>query len=193
MGPTALARETGQTKQDISRWADGSRELTAPLAQKIAPALNVPWQQIVHRSDEHIESSDVAAQQEAPRRREVPIVGYVGAGAERHHYNVDHGYLELIDAPDGANLSTVALEIRGTSLGEAFDRWLLFYNDVRSPVTTDQIGELCVVGLADDRILVKTIRPDRKGGYILTSHTEPPIDDAEILWAAKVIAMKPRR
>jgi len=124
---------------------------------------------------------------------EVPLVGYVGAGAEAHFYSTADDPSETVPAPDGANERTVAVEIRGESLGDLFDRWLIFYDDVKEPVTTDLIGQLCVVALPDGRVLVKKIRASRtRGLYHLLSNTEAPILDVEILWAAKVTNMAPR-
>ncbi len=86
----------------------------------------------------------------------------------------------------------MAVEIRGNSLGELFDRWLVFYDDVRRPVTEDLIGKLCVVGLADGRVLIKKIGRSTNGLYDLLSEKEPPIENAVIEWAARVNAMAPR-
>lgn len=128
-----------------------------------------------------------------PGPREVKLVGYVGAGAAAHFYGEAEGELGRVPAPDGATESTVAVEVRGESLGALFDRWLVYYDDVRSPVTPDLIGALCVVGLADDRVLVKQIKASRsKGLYHLLSNTEAPILDVPIDWAAKVKNMVPR-
>jgi hypothetical protein len=121
------------------------------------------------------------------------VVGYVGAGAEAHFYSVDPGDLDEVEAPTGSNESTVAVEIRGDSLGSFFNRWHVFYDDVRRPVTPDLIGELCVVGLEDGRILIKQVQRGRTEGlYNLISQAEPPIRDAAIEWAAKVISMSRR-
>lgn len=124
---------------------------------------------------------------------EVPLVGYVGAGAEAHFYATGQGALDMVPAPEGATKDTVAVQIRGESLGALFQHWLVYYDEVRSPVTHDMIGRLCVVGLADDRILVKQINRSKTAGlYHLISNTEPPIFDVEVIWAAKVKQMVPR-
>jgi hypothetical protein len=121
------------------------------------------------------------------------VVGYVGAGAETHIYDVPPGDLDEVDAPTGSNEATVAVEIRGNSLGSLFNRWLVFYDQVRRPVTSDLIGDLCVVGLEDGRILIKLIQRGRAEGlYNLISQTEAPIRDVAIEWAAKVTTMSPR-
>lgn len=123
----------------------------------------------------------------------VPLVGYVGAGAEAHYYALSHGELDRVPAPDGATQETVAVEVRGESLGTLFQHWLVYYDEVRSPVTSDLIGRLCVVGLPDDRVLVKQIKATKHSGlYDLHSNTEDPIRGAAISWAARVKSMVPR-
>lgn len=126
-------------------------------------------------------------------KRTVPLVGYVGAGAAAYFFG-DQGQLDDVPAPEGASETTVAVEIRGDSLGALFDRWLVFYDDVRRPVTADQVGRLCVVGLKDGRILIKKIQRSRarQGLFHLLSNTEAPILDVEIDWAAKVLNMVPQ-
>lgn len=121
----------------------------------------------------------------------VKVIGYVGAGAAAHFYSETD--LGTAPAPDGATADTVAMEIRGESLGALFDHWLVYYDEVRSPVTPDMIGRLCVVGLLDERVLVKKIqRAKTPGLYHLLSNTEAPILDAEVVWAARVKSMVPR-
>jgi phage repressor protein C with HTH and peptisase S24 domain len=124
--------------------------------------------------------------------RYIPLVGYVGAGAQTHYFNND-GPVDEVAAPTGSTDSTVAVEIRGDSLGTFFDRWLVFYDDVRRPVTTDLINKLCVVGLEDGRVLIKKIaRSKARGVFHLLSQTEEPILDVVIEWAARVKNMVPR-
>jgi hypothetical protein len=98
-----------------------------------------------------------------------------------------------VDQPRGSTEATVAVEIRGDSLGPFLNRWLVFYDDVHRPVTSDLIGELCVVGLADGRVLVKQIQRGRAEGlFNLNSSTEKPILDVAIEWAAKVNSIQRR-
>jgi phage repressor protein C with HTH and peptisase S24 domain len=124
-------------------------------------------------------------------RRTIPLVGYVGAGAEAHF--LEAGELGRVEAPDGSTDTTVAVEIRGDSLGPLFDRWLVAYDDVRRPVTADLVGRLCVVGLDDGRVMVKKIRRSKSRGlFHLISNTEAPILDVAIEWAARVKNMVPR-
>ncbi len=122
----------------------------------------------------------------------VNLVGYVGAGAAAHYFAQDAA-LDEVPAPMGSTDSTVAVEIRGDSLGTFFDRWLVFYDDVHRPVTAELINKLCVVGLDDGRILIKKIqRSKSRGLFHLLSQTEDPILDVAIEWAARVKNMVPQ-
>jgi hypothetical protein len=60
-------------------------------------------------------------------------------------------------------------------------------------MTPDLIGQLCVVGLADGRVLIKQVQRGRDLGlYTLHSATEKPIADVAIEWAAGVNSISRR-
>lgn len=123
----------------------------------------------------------------------VPLVGYVGAGAAAAYFADDQGSFDEVDAPPDANEATVAVEIRGESLGALFDQWVVFYDDKHDPPHEGMIGQLCVCGLEDDRILIKKlVRGQIPGHFTLLSNTEPPIYDVLVAWAAIVTSMRPR-
>ena len=122
----------------------------------------------------------------------VPVAGYVGAGTEMHFYSEGQGPLDEVPAPDDATPYTVAAEIRGQSLGPLFDGWRVFFDDRREAVTDDLIGRLCVVGLADGRVLVKRIlRGSSAGLFALHGQFGDPVLDADVAWAAKVSSIAP--
>ncbi|RWF44264.1 MAG: helix-turn-helix transcriptional regulator [Mesorhizobium sp.] len=171
----ALAAHFDVSQSTIHRWLSGT-EPEGPHRDSITEL----YDQVLGVHE--LENSEPAS---------VKLVGTVGAGAEAHYY--DETELGQVPAPEGATEDTVAVEIRGTSLGELFDHWLVYYDEVRSPVTPDMIGRLCVVGTIDGKVLVKKIqRAKTPGLYHLLSNTEAPILDAEVVWAAKVKSMVPR-
>src|SRR5262245_9448066 len=130
-----------------------------------------------------------AEESSAPK---VPVIGYVGAGAQAHLYEVVKHDLDEVDSP-GSTEDTVALEVRSNSLGPFFNRWLIFYDDVRRPATPDHIGELCVVGLKGGRVLVRQVQSGTAEGlYNLLSITEKPTLDVAIEWAATIVSMSRR-
>lgn len=171
----------------ISRWLRGQdpERLAYDRIVEVATQLGVLGD---------VRSEDVAASIERGPAKTVRIKGYVGAGGEAHFYKLSDEDYEEVPAPEGATDQTIAVEIKGKSWGPFMDTWLVFYDDVRSPVTEDLLGHPCVVGLDDDRILIKVIKRDGNGGYRLISNNpnEPVIEDAGIEWAAKVTGMRPR-
>ncbi len=189
LAASAASRQAGLSEdaiRNMQRAAQGktSRQgVSTRTIQALAPVLQTTTAWLLEGSgDEEADSRGRGA---------VPLVGYVGAGATAHF--VPAGELGEVDAPDGSTGSTVAVEIRGDSLGPLFDRWLVFYDDVRRPVTTDLVGRLCVVGLEDGRVLIKKLKRSKSRGlYHLLSQTEDPILDVAVEWAARVKQMVPR-
>ncbi len=124
----------------------------------------------------------------------VPVVGYVGAGAEAVIFS--EGQMDPEDrvkAPEGSSAKTVAVEIRGESLGALFDQWLVFYDDVRTVPAPGLVGKLCVCWLADGRVLVKKLKRGQIAGmWTLISNVEPPIYDVTVDRAARVLNLAPR-
>lgn len=172
----------------VSRWLRGQEPERIPYDRIVEVAYELGVLRDVRSEDVAHELPDA---DESPK---VQIKGYVGAGGETHFYRLADEDYEEVPAPAGATERTVAVEIKGQSWGPLMNTWLVFYDDVRSPVTEDLFGHPCVVGLADDRILIKVIRPNGNGNYRLVSNNpnEPDIEDAEVEWAAKVTSMRPR-
>lgn len=124
----------------------------------------------------------------------VPLIGFVGAATEINLFGNGQGPFDEVDMPLNATENTVAVEVRGDSMGgSADDRWLLYYNNVESPPSESLYGQLCVVSLADDRMLVKRLQPGRRPKhYDLYSSNGAPMLDQEVIWAAKIEWIKPR-
>lgn len=124
--------------------------------------------------------------------REVPLVGYVGAGSQAHYYDGADPPNEWVPAPAGSSDTTVAVQIRGDSLGHGFNKWLVFYDQIHNPPTLEMLRRLCVVGLEDGRVLVKWLHPGTDDGrYHLISQTEGMIENVDVKWAAIVSGMAP--
>jgi hypothetical protein len=122
----------------------------------------------------------------------IRVVGYVGAGGAEHRYDLQERDLDLVSPPLGATDKTVAVEIRGDSLGPALDHWLAFYDDVRAPITDDLIGHLCVVGLEDGRVLIKKlVRGKLPGTFDLVPACGETIRNAKVAWGARVKSLSP--
>lgn len=124
----------------------------------------------------------------------VPLAGYVSAGSAMTLFGEAQGQLGEVVGPDGASDKTVAVEIRGESLGPFFDGWLVFFDDIRSPVTDDIVGKLCVVEIADGRVLVKRLIRSQSAPTLFHLYGQfgDPILDVEVRWAAQVKSVMPR-
>lgn len=169
------AAALGTTRNQYAKLEAGSRRLSDKWIDRAAEGFGIDHGEVVTNKE-----------------REVPLEGLVGAGSALYPQS-EGGPIEYVPAPSWANDETKALEIRGISLGPSFDGWLIFYDDVRVPVTDDLIGSMCVCGLADGRVMVKTLRKGQlKRRFTLESNTEQPLYDAEVLWAARVKEMRPR-
>jgi len=123
----------------------------------------------------------------------VPVRGFVGAGSTVHHYDSSHSPAEFAPIAPGVSMKTIALQIVGSSFGNVFNLWFVYYDNDRSLPTPDLFEKLCVVGLANGTVMVRELRkgtqPNR---YHLLSQTEGMIEDAEVLWASAVKAMAPQ-
>lgn len=182
------ARAFGWKEVTYSKHESGERGLRPKVAERYAKAFRVTPEYLLYARSK----LPPATRQDDSKPRTVPLVGYVAAGAEAYFF-ADQGEIDRVQAPDTATEDTVAVEIRGESLGSFFDRWLIFYDRVERPITADLIGKLCVVGLADGRILVKKVqRSKARGLFHLLSQAEGPILDVAIEWAARVKHMAPR-
>lgn len=186
-----LAKRLRVTQPTVSRWLKATRPKLDQHQRIIAEARRLGLLEHPYGFLDEGASFEAEAPDESVPLT-VKVVGYVGAGAATHRYATGHGGLDDVPAPKGATPETVAVEIRGDSLGELFDRWLVFYDDVRRPVSLDLIGRLCVVGLSDDRVLIKKIGRGANGLYDLHSNVEEPIKGVAIDWAARVKQMVPR-
>jgi len=125
----------------------------------------------------------------------VPIVGYVGAGAEIHPVD-DHAKGQgMDDAPPfpGQDGPAVAVRVRGDSmLPQIEDGWILYYTRDRDGVPSACVGKLCVVQVTDGPMLVKKLEPGkRKGLWRLVSYNASPREDVKLDWAARVAAIVP--
>lgn len=174
----------GYSQATVSRWEnpEAAQEPGKRALSKIAKSGGISI-------DELIEDSDLFSSQIG----KIKLVGFIGVGAAVHHFADGQEHNEVVDGFYGATPETVAVEVRGDCLGENFDQWLAYYGAIKLEVPPDFIGRLCVVWLDDGRVLVRKIMPGQiQGTFNLLANYGPPIYDARIVSAAKVIHMAPR-
>lgn len=129
---------------------------------------------------------------------DVPVAGYVGAGAEIHFARDSAQEIDQAPPFPGQDGPAVAVRVRGDSMWPMVeDGWLLYFerpiDDLeRNAVRENCINQLCVVQVHDGAALVKKLeRGRRKGLYRLVSYNAPPREDVRLDWAARVRAIVP--
>ena len=178
---SGLAKALGRSPSAVTDLLNGHRRLRADEIAIVANYLGIEPPRLV------------GGGRAAHPTGRVPLVGYVGAGAVAHFYADGQGPFDEVDAPIDARPTTVAVQIRGHSLGALFDSWLVFYDDIRNPPDESLVGRMCVCGLTDGRVLIKAVkRSPQTGLWNLLSNTEPPIYDVGLDWAAPVREMRPK-
>jgi phage repressor protein C with HTH and peptisase S24 domain len=124
----------------------------------------------------------------------VPLVGYIGAGAEVFAID-DHEKgdgLEMIPAPPGM-LNGIALIVRGTSMTPKYDDGEVIFIEKTVYAIDSLIGENCYLQLPDGRSYLKKLQyGSRPGLYSLISYNAPPIIDVPIERAYPIAFTKPK-
>lgn len=171
-----LASAVGTTAQMIGLLESGKRKLTVDWMEKLAPPLGVLPSDLMLSS------------------KSVPVLGYVGAGAEVYSID-DHakgsGMFETSAPPQGATPSMVALVVRGDSMSPAYEDGDIIYYDQQVTGDYDHlVGKRVVARLEDGRTFVKKLRKNSEGQYWLHSHNADPIVNPRIAWLAAVLWVK---
>lgn len=173
-----VAEAAGTTNQQIGMLERGNRKLTVEWMNRLATVLGVEPKDLLPDTGPTM----------------IPVVGYVGAGAEVFCID-DHAKgagLDEVEMPiPGMSPSSVAVRVRGDSMIPAyFDGDLIFYDKNDNGDLMHLVGKECVVSLPDGRKFIKTLRRRANGDWYLFSYNAEPIMDIEIEWAAKVNVIK---
>lgn len=191
----AFAEAIGRDQSAVTNMCKGTRQIQY---EELLTAARLTGQEIPNLDDVDPVTEDLTSRLQslpppvATVTETVPVYGWVSAGSQVERIPTNETAIDYVVAPHGSNAQTRALEIRGSSLGELFNRWLVFFDDEHRPVSPDLLNRLCVVELADGRLLVKKII--RKSGRydLISNNNEDPIENVQIRWAARVKSMEPR-
>jgi transcriptional regulator with XRE-family HTH domain len=131
---------------------------------------------------------------EAYQRRQVPIIGYVGAGAEIFPVESGAERIDGLTVPSLLPYDAVALIVRGNVLlPEVDENTVLVYRRDMPFDESSSLTKRCIVALKNGPWLVKRLmRGSAYGRYTLLSTNAPPLTDVEIAWAAPILAYIPR-
>jgi hypothetical protein len=181
----AASRPRAPVSQQVVQHLLSGRNNTSKHLPAIAAALDITTDWLATGKN------DIRGNRGGRRRAEALLVGKVGAGSEIIRF--DEGtVLAGIEAPPGVDAPNVA-EISGDSQYPLQEGWLIFYGPEHQGVAEECLGKLCVVQVKDGPTLLKTLkRGSRRGLFRLESWNAPPREDVKIVWAARVIDIRPR-
>jgi transcriptional regulator with XRE-family HTH domain len=175
--PTDAANAFGWKVSTYLGHENGDRNPSRAAAKRYARAYRVRWEWLLEGEGPAGGGDQL-----------VQVVGHVGAGAEMY-FATGQGPFGEVERPLGAAETAVAVEIRGGSLGP-FSGWYAYFDHRRDAPSRDLIGQLCVVGLADGRVLIKRVAAGRKARHFdLWGAAGEPLQDQRLDWAAPVIAL----
>ena len=176
----ALANLVGVTQPTVNRWERGQSWPEEAHARRLAD--------LAHVDISVFRYGDAPAK----RTRDVPIVGYVGAGpltpVDDHAQGAGLDELEL-DERDGVD--PIAVIVRGDSMHPVYrDGDVVRGSRRRGADTAACVGKDCIVKLAAGEILLKAVhKGSRRGTFTLASYNpaETPLQDVRIEWCAPVL------
>lgn len=181
--PVAAATAMGARRATYYQHENGTRGITRHNAERYARFFRVDLAWLLTGKGK-------------PERKEaIPILGYVGAGAEVYPID-DHpkgdglDYIDVGGLPDDAT----GLIVKGDSMYPFEDGWIIIYRREQDGVPAHCLSRLCVVKVAEDGpMLLKKLRRGRAPQlYTLESWNAPPREDQRLEWAAPVLNILPR-
>ncbi|MEM6490914.1 MAG: S24 family peptidase [Pseudomonadota bacterium] len=181
---TEAARAFGWTAPTYLAHENGGRGFPVARARAYARAFNV--------------STAWLLTGEGPQRdTTTPLIGIVGAGSTILPID-DHALgagLELVETPPAYGGDLVAVQVRGDSMYPVYwDGDVLFFGRSGAPILDECLNRECVVRLADGAAMVKVLRRGaQKQAFRLESYNAPPIENADVEWAAPVAWVDKRR
>ena len=121
---------------------------------------------------------------------QVPLIGIVGAG--QAVYPINDGANDMVEAPENASKTTVAVKVTGDSMMPWLeDGWLIYYSKQLPP--DEMVNRRCIIQLSDERLMVKTLlRGSQAGLWTLISTNAAPIEDVAVRWVAPIDWIKPQ-
>lgn len=150
---------------------NGQRPITRDKAIEYSRAFRVPPEWLLYGRGE------IAT-------KAVPLVGYVGAGAEIFPID-DGGALDDVDPPPGCGPDAVAVSVRGDSMYPRYMEGDLLIYDQHTTLEAAN-GHECVVALPDGRKYVKIVRKQPDGFATLESWNAPPMHNLKLEWLAPI-------
>lgn len=174
-----FAERLNVTQPTVHRWEKGFYDPDENALRLLA--------QMTDLSPAYFRYGDQIRVERAPL---VPVIGYVGVGAEidQHAINNHSNGATAIEAPSLDMMGSVAAIVRGDSLYPVYqDGDVIFYLRHGIDEEAAYIGRECVVQVAGGPLLLKRVmRGSERGSYLLLSYNASPMDNVRLQWASPV-------
>ncbi len=172
-----IAEELGTAQATVSRWLSGKQDPEGAARD----AINDAYQRLVDEGPRE------------PSGTVVPVMGFIGAGAEimPEFEQVPPEGLDQVQVPFALPEEMIALEVRGDSMLPVYKdgHVVIVYREQKKPVQAFY-GEDAAVRTEDGRRFLKTIM---KGAPItLMSFNAAPIENVGVEWVGEIFAVLPR-
>lgn len=181
LSQAALGKLVNVDQSTVALW---ETDKTLPRQDKITD-LAV----LLHLSPEflHYGMSDKGG---GPLLQTVPVVGYVGEGAELREFPGSHQ--ETLRPPvvdQHQPPASAAVIVRGNAMWPVYrDGDTIYYAESTKRRPALLVGVECVVKLKDGAMMVKRLLAgSRKDVFTLGSYTSPEIRDVAVEWAAPIV------
>lgn len=174
-----LAEHFEVSQSTVNRWLSGSE----PEGHR-RDAINDTFERVVDNASVGSEMT------------EVPVMGYLGAGAEVEpdYEQVPPEGMEQVTIPFALPDDMIAFRVRGVSMMPVFrpDAVIIVHRDQKKPLESFY-GEEAAVRTADGRRFIKTItRGTIPGTVNLMSWNDPsPIENQRLVWIGEIFAVLP--
>lgn len=173
-----LAERIGLHVTNLNKLERGKSKPTTARLEQIARELGVTLADLITDSEPAV----------------VPLMGYVGAGAEVEpdFEQVPEEGLEQIVVPFPLPADMIALQVKGDSMLPQFrdGMVLIVYREQRRAVESFY-GEEAAVRTADGRRFIKTILRGSRGGVNLISWNAPAIENVVLAWVGEIFTYFP--
>jgi len=183
LGPTALGRLSGDSKQNVDRWAKQERRLTPEDAARLAPHLDVTAADLLLLDERDGQQFSV-----------VPIMGNIGAGGEidPEYEQVPEDGVSQIEVPFPLPAEMIAFEVKGNSMRPVYKdgHIVIVYREQKKPLSAF-FGEDAAVLTEEGRRFIKTVMNGANNTVTLNSWNADPIADQRLRWIGEIFAVLP--
>jgi phage repressor protein C with HTH and peptisase S24 domain len=185
----AAAMENGWPESSYRAHEAGTRTIGQDDAERYARRFRLGGAQVTAQNI-LFGAAEEPSHEAEPNPHQVPITGYVGAGAvvEPDFEQVPEDGLDHIDLPFPVDEGIVAFKVRGESMRPSYRDGdaILVWREQRM-ATEAYIGEEVVVRTQDGRRFLKEVHgTGRRGVYNLYSHNDRIIENVRLEWVGEI-------